>query len=238
MTPALTTIALAVVGGAVLAVAARDARVALVGLLAALALAPLIGPWPPDPAADGARVAGAILAVYMLRLAFAGRGVTEGSRLGWPAETLAAAAAFVAGAAAHEAATPALGTVEATAAGIAVLALAIGPLIEREDRLRQGIGLALALTGGELLRVGLAGTASALESVAVAAAVATAGAAVAASFVETEAVADPSAPRPRRLQVRRLARAFGARALAQGGAAIGGAGSPDPDELLAPAGDT
>jgi hypothetical protein len=166
--PLAAALAVVAVAGAVLALSARDGRLALAGLLAALTAGPLISPGPGDMGTTLLRIAGAGLAAYLLRLPLQERHATGGSRIGWPAGCLAATAALLAGAAAHEATAPGLGPVEATAAGCALLALAAAPLLERRDVPRLGLGILLALTGADLVRAGLAGAPSALESVAVA----------------------------------------------------------------------
>jgi hypothetical protein len=194
VSPLSTVIGLAVVAGAIIGLSARDGRTAAVGLLAALALAPLVVDQVPDIAPTAARIAGAVLAVYLLRIPLRSSWTTVGSRIGWPAEGLAAAAAFLAGAAAQDAAMPGFGPAAATATGFALLALAAAPLLERNDLLRRGLGLLLALTGADLIRTGLAGPGSGFESIVVAAAVAAVGAAVALLLPET-----PAAPRGGRI---------------------------------------
>ena len=80
---------------------------------------------------------------------------------------------------------PGLGPVEATAAGGALLALAAAPLLERNDVLRLGVGVLLAVTGADLLRSGLAGPPSEIESVVVAAAIAISGGTIALTVART-----------------------------------------------------
>lgn len=185
MNPLAAALAVAAVAGAVLALSARDGRVALVGLLVALTAGPLVSPGAGDPAATLARIAGAVVAAYLLRPPLRERTATVGSRLGWPAESLAGAAALLVGAAAHEVTAPGAGAIEATAAGFALLALASAPLLERVDVLRLGLGLLLALTGADLVRAGLAGAPSALESVVVAATLAVVGGSIALAVART-----------------------------------------------------
>jgi hypothetical protein len=105
--------------------------------------------------------------------------VTRGSRLGWPVETTFAAAAGLAGygaiqivaggGAGGEAESAALlvasGPREALAAGTALAALAIGPVLVGRDVLRLGVGLTLGMQAAQLVRVGLAGSPSALEQI-------------------------------------------------------------------------
>jgi hypothetical protein len=81
---------------------------------------------------------------------------------------LAAAAAFVVGFATSGVGSPAAGPPEATAAGFALAALAIGPLVYGRDVVRVGLGMALLVTALELVRAGLAGTPTAVEQLATA----------------------------------------------------------------------
>ncbi len=188
------------VAGAVMALSARDGRVALIGLLAALVGGPLIAPGGGDAGAALGRIVAAGLAVALLRLAIRDGIPPPGSRLGWPAEALAATAACLAAAAGHETVVPGLGPVEATAAGFGLIVLAAAPLLERADVLRLGVGLLLALTGADLLRAGLAGPASSFESVVVAVAIAVVGGTVALAILRTHRTLMPtgrSAARPR-----------------------------------------
>jgi hypothetical protein len=190
--PIAAALAVVAVAGAVVALSVRDGRIALVGLLATLVAAPLVSPGADDPWAAAARLVAAVLAAYLLRLPLRDRPATLGSRLGWPAEALAAAAAFLAGAAAHEVAMPGLGPVEATAAGCALLVLAAAPMLERVDVLRLGLGLLLALTGADLVRAGLAGPPPALESIVVAAALAIVGGGIALAVSRTDGTLAPA----------------------------------------------
>lgn len=156
MNPALAAIALVVVGGAVLAVVARDVRATVLGLLVVLLGAPLVvDPWP-DLAAIVARVAAALLAARLLVVSLRGDVETSGTRIGWPAEALIAGAAAVVGFGSHGLGAPPLGSAEAHAAGFALVAVAVAPLAAGRDVLRIGVGAALLVIGASLVRAGLA----------------------------------------------------------------------------------
>jgi len=145
------------IAGAVLAVSAREPRGTLLGLLVVLLAAPLIAtPWP-GPLPILARVAAALLATRLIVVGLRGEGelVGDGSRIGWPAEALAAAAAAVAGFASHGLGAAGLGPPEAQAAGFALGALAAAPLVTGRDVLRLGVGSLLLLQGALLVRQAL-----------------------------------------------------------------------------------
>ncbi len=180
MNPVLGAVAAAVVAGAVVAVSVRDGRLAVVGLAATLVFVPLLGNPLDAPLGLAASLAGGILAAYLLWIAVRRGGATGGSRLGWPAEALLAGAAFVVGLGTHGVGAPALGPVEAQAAGFALAALAVVPVATGRDVLRIGIGLFVLLQAALLVRIGLDGNASQLEQLVTAALVAALGGAVAA----------------------------------------------------------
>ena len=180
MNPVLGAVAVVVVAGAVVAVSARDGRLAVVGLAATLVFAPLLGSPLDAPLGLAACLAGGILAAYLLWIAVRGGGMTGGSRLGWPTDALLAGAAFVVGLGTHGLGAPALGPVEGHAAGFALAALAVVPVATGRDVLRIGIGLFLLLQAALLVRVGLDGNPSQLEQLVTAALVAALGGAVAA----------------------------------------------------------
>jgi hypothetical protein len=178
--PALAGVALAVVLGAVVAGSARSARAAVLGLVAALVLAPLLADPTPQPFGLAARLIAAILAGYLLWVAARGSGVrTGGSRLGWPAEVLIASAAAVVGYGSEGLGAPALGPALAQAAGFALAALSIAPIASGRDVVRVGTGLLLLANGAILVRTALGGTPEALEEVAIAGMIAALGGAVA-----------------------------------------------------------
>ena len=164
MNPALAGVALAVIIGAIVAVSAREARTAVLGLAVTMIAAPAMAD--PVTATTGmaARVVAAVLAVYLLWMAVRdGEAPTGGSRLGWAAEAALALAAAVVGFDQHGLGAAGLGPPLAQAAGFALAALAIAPLITGRDVLRVGIGLLLLMQGALLVAVGLDGTPSALE---------------------------------------------------------------------------
>jgi len=177
--PALLALAGAVAVAAVVAVSARDGRVTTIGLVAVLALGPLVAEPLPDPLSVAARIAAAALAGVLLRIALREAPVTRGSRLGWPGEGAGAGAAFAAGIGARAFAAGGDGPAAAVGAGFALIALAIGPLADGRDILRLGTGLLLLVGGADLVRAGFAGTPTALEELVLAGAIAVAGGAVA-----------------------------------------------------------
>lgn len=165
MNPILAGIALVVVGAAVVAVASRDARAAILGLAVALIGSPVLADPVPAPLGLATRFVGAVLAAYLLWVVARDRprsGVpaasTGGSRIGWPAEILVALASFVVGFAAHGLGAPALGSVLASAAGFAVAAIALTPTLTGRDVLRVGLGSILLVDAALLVRAALGGT--------------------------------------------------------------------------------
>jgi hypothetical protein len=204
--PALAGVALAVVLGAVVAGSARSARTAILGLLAALAFGPLLTGPAAQPLGLAARLVGSTLAGYLLWVAARGSGVrTGGSRLGWPAEILVAAAAAVVGYSSHGLGAPAVGPAAAQAAGFALAALSIAPIVNGRDIVRVGTGLLLLASGAILVRTALGGTPEPLEQVVIAGLIAALGGAVAvlavaarADGTDFELVVDRSR-RPRRV---------------------------------------
>lgn len=155
MNPALAALAVLTIGGAVLAVAARDVRSAVVGLLVVLVGAPLIAdPWP-TPLSILVRIAAALLATRFLVIALRGDPPSGGTRIGWPTEVLIGAAAGLVGYGSHGLGAVGLGPAEAQAAGFGLAALAIAPLITGRDVLRIGIGALLLLVAASLVRSGL-----------------------------------------------------------------------------------
>ena len=180
MNPAIGAVAVGVLAGAVVAVSVRDGRIAVVGLVTMLVFSPIVSNPIDTPLALAARLAGGILAAYLLWIAVRGGGMTSGSRIGWPAEALLAAGAFVVGLGTHGLGATALGPVEAQAAGFALAALSVVPVATGRDVLRIGIGLFVLLQAALLMRVGLDGNPSELEQLVTAALVAALGGSVAA----------------------------------------------------------
>jgi hypothetical protein len=179
VSPALAVIGIAVLAGAVVAVAAHEGRPAILGLVLALVTAPLVAAPLPEVLPLTARLVAAILAGYLLWIAMRAapaHGRTRGSRLGWPVEALVAAAAAVVGFGLGG--TGAGGNPEAMSVGLAMAALALPPLV-RGDALQVGVGTAMLVTAVEVLRVGLAGPPSALEHLVSSALLVAIGAAVA-----------------------------------------------------------
>ncbi len=180
MNPALAGVALAVVVGAIVAGSARNARTAILGLVVTMVGASALAD--PLPASLGlaARLVAAILAGYLLWVATRGTGLrTGGSLVGWPTDAFLAAAAAVVGYGSHGLGAPAAGPALASAAGFALAALAIVPIINGRDVLRVGLGLGLLIGGALLVRTGVGGTPDELEELLTAGLVATLGGAVA-----------------------------------------------------------
>jgi hypothetical protein len=162
--PELLIVAVVVAGGAVVCVSARDARIALGGLAATLIAAPFLADPLPGALPLGARIAAALLAVYLPWIFVREPGsVTRGSLMGWPVEALAAAAAFLVGLGTMGLGAAGLGPAEAQAAGFACIALAVGPLVFGRDVFRSGCGAMLLLGGVLLVRSAVGGTPSPLE---------------------------------------------------------------------------
>lgn len=206
MNPALAAVAIAILAGAVGAVFVRDARVAALSLAVVLVGAPFLAD-PIVPATGlAARVVGAVLATYLLWIVVRdGTFTTGGSRLGWPADSLVAAAAAVVGFASHGLGAPAGGPGIASAVGFGLAALSVAPLLTGRDVVRVGVGLSLLLQGVLLVRVGLGGTPSTLEQLVTAGAIAALGGAIAVLAMAARAdgtggfaLADELPPRRRR----------------------------------------
>ena len=188
MNPALAGVALAVVVGAVVAGSARNARTAILGLVASLVFGPLLADPTAQPLGLAARLVGAVLAGYLLWIAARGSGVrTGGSRLGWPTEVLVAAAAAVVGYGSHGLGAPPVGPVLAQAAGFALAALSIAPIANGRDVVRVGTGLLLLTSAAILVRTALGGTPEPLEQVVTAGLIAALGGAVAVLAVSARA---------------------------------------------------
>lgn len=176
MNQLLAIVALAVVGAAVMVVASRDTRTVLLALAVTLVATPLVADPLATPLGLAARLVGAILATYLLWVVARDRGVgtlvaspTGGSRIGWPAEVLMAAGAAVVGYAAHGLGAPADGPALASAAGFAVAALAVAPVVTGHDVIRVGTGLLLLIDAALLVRAALGGTPGDVEQLVTAA---------------------------------------------------------------------
>jgi hypothetical protein len=191
--PLLAGVALAVIAGAVVAVAARDTRTVLLGLAVALVGSPLLADPLAAPLGLAARFLGAILAAYLLWIVTRERpelGIigapTGGSRIGWPAEILLAGGAAVVGFAAHGLGAPAGGPALASAAGFALAALAVAPVVTGRDVIRVGSGLLLLIDAALLVRNGLGGTPGPVEQLLTAAMLVVLAGAVAALAADAE----------------------------------------------------
>ena len=155
MNPALAAVAIVTIGGAILAVTARDVRATLLGLLLVLLGAPLVAdPWP-GPIAILIRIAASLLAIRLISIGLRGDAATSGSRIGWPAELLFAAAAAVVGFGSHGLGAVGLGPAAAQGAGFAPVVLAAAPLFTGRDALRVAVGAVLVLVAASLIRAGL-----------------------------------------------------------------------------------
>ncbi|MBI2777202.1 MAG: hypothetical protein HYX57_08110 [Chloroflexi bacterium] len=196
MSPILAVLAVVVTAGAVIAVSASESRAALVGLAATVCLAPFVAEPLPGAAVLGARVVTGIIVVVLLRAVATGdEGHGLGSRLGWPAESLLAAGAFVAGISIADtlaifAATGPRFPVEgsfgsltpdavALGAGLAAITIGLAPALLSRFALRTGIGLIVLVEGVVLARTGIAGPPGELEQLGINGLVLAAGAAVA-----------------------------------------------------------
>jgi hypothetical protein len=164
------------------------------------------------PLGLAARFVGAVLATYLLWVVTRDRGdaatlasPTGGSRIGWPAEVLLAAGAAVVGYTAHGLGAPADGPALASAAGFAVAALAVAPVMTGRDVIRVGTGLLLLIDAGLLVRSALGGTPGDVEQLVTAAMLIVLAGAVAA--LAANARADGSGgyafSDPQRVRVRR-----------------------------------
>jgi hypothetical protein len=162
--PALAGLACVVVVGAVVAVAARETRAALLGLLVALLAAAFLADPLPSPLSIAARLVAAFLGCRLIAIAIRGEaGGTEGSRLGWPVDAVLAGAAAVIGFGTHGLGAPGGGPPEAQAAGFAVGILAAAPLVTGRDVFRLSVGAVLVVLASLLVRAGLSGTPNELE---------------------------------------------------------------------------
>ncbi|MBI3745636.1 MAG: hypothetical protein HY264_03780 [Chloroflexi bacterium] len=187
MNPIQTGLALLVTAGAVTAISARERRTALVGLAVALGLSPFLGEPLPQMSTLASRVVGAALAAYLLRAVVErarttparGPQLPGGSRIGWPAEALIAAAAWVvavelaaelATLALGDSSAPATGVIGmltpaavAAAAGLASIVVAIVPTFGGRDAMRTTTGSLVLIQGILLFQVGIAGPPGDLE---------------------------------------------------------------------------
>lgn len=188
MNPALAGVALAVVVGAVVAASARNARTAILGLVAVMLFGSFLAEPAGEPLGLAARLVGASLSGYLLWIAARGGGVwTGGSTLGWPTELLVGGAAAVVGYGSHGLGAPPLGPALAQAAGFAVATLSIALVANGRDIVRVGMGLLMLTSGAILVRTALGGTPQPLEQVVIAGLVAGLGGAIAVLAVSARA---------------------------------------------------
>lgn len=170
MNPILAGVALAVIAGAIVVVSVRDARVVVLAMAVVLVMSAVLADPVAAPAGLAARSVGAILASYLLWIAARDRldeglppAPTEGSRIGWPTETLLAGGAAIVGFASEGLGAPAVGPSLAMAAGFALAALTVAPVLTGRDVFRVGVGLLLLMDAALLIRAGLGGTPDPLE---------------------------------------------------------------------------
>jgi hypothetical protein len=163
----LLLVAGAIVGiGAAVATGARDARIASLGLVGLLVAAPFVADPLPTPLPLAFGVAAGILAGFLVFVT--ARRVPDGPApsLGLPATLVAAAAGYVAGLGATAVALPRLGPDAALAAGLAALAVAVGPIGVTRDIFRLGPALIVLSTAGTLVLNAVAGTPAPLTGIA------------------------------------------------------------------------
>lgn len=170
MNPIVALAAIVVVLAAVTAVSAREARTVALAVAVALLVSPVVADPVAAPVGLAARLIGAILGGYLLWITARDDATvrivhapTGGSRIGWPTELLLAAAAAVVGFASHGLGAAAGGPAIASAAGFAVAALAVLPVLTGRDVLRVAVGCLLLIDAGLLVRAALGGTPGPLE---------------------------------------------------------------------------
>lgn len=197
MNPIIAVLAVAVTVGAIAAISAREPRLALVGLALTLGAASFLSDPLPPLSTLAVRVVGAALAAYVLRAALttaAGSsglrdpsvrragGSAGGSRLGWPAESLLAATAWIVALSVSvriEALQPTGPGVVGTdvlsmltpdaviaAAGLAAIVVALVTALSARDGARTAVGTLVLLQGLLLFRAGVAGSPGDLEQLA------------------------------------------------------------------------
>ena len=200
MNPGIVAAAAVLAIGAIVAISAREGRVAVLGLALALVAAPLVSEPLPAITSLAIRLTGAVLAAYLILAVLRTDATTTlGTHLGWPVQILQAVAAAIIGyGIASQTALGAVGlgtpvggtgggadggaeTIVSlgVAAGAAVLVVAIEPIVAARDGLRLGIGLLLALTGVTVMRTALLGSVGGIEHIVVAATIASIAAATA-----------------------------------------------------------
>jgi hypothetical protein len=227
--------ALAAVAGGIVAVTARNGRTVAFGLAVAFAAAPLAASPLPGQLSLFARIAGALLAANLLWVGTRVNGVrSEGSAIGFAAEASVAATAFLIGLWIAPV-KPLAGPTSEQAAGLALVALAVIPIVGR-DVLRLGIGAALLALGLSLLREAWLGPTPSFEQFAVAAllvAILGATSILAAPVVERSSDAEFGRVEERETA---LSTVTGAESAGTAGAATGTATGPGPSAESAPSG--
>ena len=192
MSPVFAAVALALAAAAVVAVSARDARLALVGVAVILMASPFLADSLPPVSTLATRIVAGALAAWLLRAAISPtppgavserrEPVLSGSRTGWPTEGLLALAGWVVGLSlslnlaalnpAGSGASPVdpMSAVDAsamaTATGLAMIVVAVVPALWAWDGFRTAVGMILLVQGVELFRTGVAGAAGNLEQLA------------------------------------------------------------------------
>ncbi len=221
MSPILAVVAVVVSAGAVVGVSAREARAALVGVAVVLVASPFLADPLPPLSTFATRVVGAALAAYLIRAAIASSSdeavaggreqVSSGARTGWPTQGLFAVAAAIVGivASANLAILnpggpglqrdDVLGVLTAaslaTAAGLAVVTVAVVPAILARNAVRAVLGFVLLTQGVVLVRTGVAGMPGDLEQLA-GLALTLAAAATGAIVIRLFSAADPDESTP------------------------------------------
>jgi hypothetical protein len=174
VTPALVVLAVLVTVAAVVATSAREPRLAALGMVVTIVGAAYVTEPLPGVVALAARLAGSVLAGYLVWVALRGAPPpTAGWQLGWPGAAAVAIVAFAIGwlssgtvgsvIAVATGSGPGVGAAAALAAGspvpraafgaaLALVALAAAPVLVGRDVLRLGLGLLLLLAAAGLLR--------------------------------------------------------------------------------------
>jgi hypothetical protein len=196
MSAVLVAAAVLVALGGVVATAARDPRLACAGLLLVLGVSPFLVA-SPEPLPLAARLVGSALAVYLVWIALRDAPAGRGSLVGWPADVLAAVAAFIAGwliastlasfpvERAASADGPTVVAHAATGAAAALAILALAPILIARDVARLGMALLLSIVAIDAGRRAVGVAAGPLDEVAIGVGLAAVAAAVAWTCIRT-----------------------------------------------------
>jgi hypothetical protein len=202
VTPLLVAAGVLAAFGAAVATGARDPRIASLGLAGMLVTTPFVADPLPQPLSLAFGAAAGILAAFFLFSAARRLAEPLEPPLGALATIASAAAGFVVGLGASAVSVPRGGPDAALAAGLAAVAVAVGPIAVTRDVFRLGTALIVLLDGALLLMEALAGTPDPLVGIAAGVALvvlaATAGALVRGAVSATGATAiqdDPLAAR-------------------------------------------